>query len=70
MKKYYLHISYQGQLDDNNIAIGDGLFCIKSYDLPAIREELKRTMKTKENPQITSLTVIPKRLFKILGGEQ
>ena len=70
-KKYYLHISYQGQQEDGNIALGDGLYTIfsGSGDLYSMRKAMKEQLKCKSLPHIISITVLPKKVFKILGGQ-
>lgn len=70
MKKYYLHISYQGQKDDGNIALGDGIYpiCKGSGDLYSMRKAMQKTLDTKMLPNITNITVLPKKIYKILNG--
>ena len=72
MKKYYLHISYQGQRKDGNIALGDGIYpiCKGSGDLYSMRKNMQKTLDSTMLPNITNITVLPKKVFKILNGEE
>lgn len=72
MKKYYLHVCWQVQRDDKNIAISDGFYIVKAkkgLGMENMRKNMQEQMGSSMAPNLISMTVLPKRLFKALTGE-
>lgn len=72
MKKYYLHICWEVQLEDENIARSDGLYIVKAkrgYALHDMRKSIQEQLGSNKTPNIINMTIIPKRLFKAFSGQ-
>lgn len=69
MKTHYLHISYRGVADNEEIVIGEALIRASNLSLAQIREHFKEDSKLKRRPVITSLTEISKELFEMLSDK-
>lgn len=74
MKTYYLHVCWQVQKNDRNIAINDGLYTIKSNSRNASLGDLRKAVQEQIGdctmlPNIISMTILPKKLFRVLGGQ-
>ena len=72
MKTYYLHICWEVQLEDGNIAKSDGLYIVKAKrgsGLYGIRKCIQEQLGSNKVPNIINMTVLPKKLYKAFSGQ-
>ena len=67
MKTHYLHISYQGQIANGDVVLGDCLLKVANQSLTQIREYLKNDGGFMSDVVITHLSELSKELYEMLS---